>query len=320
MQRMKHILTLAFLAAGCIQQAQAAPLRPIAADGDCICGSAGPSSTSVGEGASAPGDESTAVGVGAMAGGEAAAAFGEHSDASGEYASSFGCDSSAGGLWANAFGFDTHAPGVTSTSMGPGCISGGGSSICIGAGGSSPGDSTISIGEGNVIGGSGSIGVGQAIFTADPDSICWGRSSSARRGSIAGGLNAHATGLTSISFGQQSWCAADNSVCMGQSSSSTTAGLRGISSGYLARVTGPDAIAMGTRALAAAGEVRFGSTTNPTNTIEAVGTLKAVSAPAVGDAGLLITANVDGTTTMRQVHVGADSSGPGGVGRALWVD
>lgn len=165
-----------------------------------------------------------------------------------------------------------------------------------------------------------------------------------RRGTLAIGYEANATGPIEVGTTAQMAVGAQASIgvlgafatALGALASST--GRYGTAVGWSASVTGTGGTAIGTRAsaaqdglaigrdaLAGANQARIGSTLHPITNFGVVGTagglftLNFLSAPAALDTGLVLFIN-DGAVAQRTVRLDAAGTGPGGAGRALYVD
>lgn len=85
-------------------------------------------------------------------------------------------------------------------------------------------------------------------------------------------------------------------------------------------------IAIGSHAAAGPHECVIGSAAVPVNTLTVVGSasgnpIVVNNEPGANETGLILMASADGTTfVVRTVKIGANNTGPGGAGRALFID
>lgn len=243
--------------------------------------------------------QAAAIGVGATDG----VAIGDGANVTGARGAAIGLNSVAG-LEAVAIGDTASATGDTGIAIGDAALASAVSAIGIGDGANASGIDSIAIGDVALASATAAISMGDSADAAAIDGIAIGRSSSVA-----------ATAAIAIGF---------------QASVADAGGTSAIAIGNGAQADGSDSIALGRNATVGPGAprtVRIGATSPVIDDFGVVGTaggllsLGAVNDPAAGppaETSLIILTN-DGTLEQQRVLMGGAGSGPGGVGRMLYV-
>ncbi len=226
--------------------------------------------------------------------------------------------------------------------IGPGAISGqsGGTAIgrdavtgpasqqavAIGRGTSAAGSGAIAIGSFNTAAGGGGISIGNASAASGALSIAIGGTASAGFGAgIAMGDHASSTGASGVAIGDHSSASGDTALAFG-GGATTGATTGAISIGNNSSQAAGVGIAIGTSCIGENLTAKIGHTgitkfKVSDNTIDFFEALQAsVDIVAAGGAiGLFVCTKRGAVVAIEQVSVGAVGTGPGGVGRALYI-
>jgi hypothetical protein len=175
-----------------------------------------------------------------------------------------------------------------------------------------------------------SVAIGAAASITNTGNVAVGygaRSEGPTVSSVAVGFGANALSLGSIALGASSVAAGTASVAIGNSANINAGEDFGIAIGSQADAS-EHGIALGALAVAAANTFRVGSTTAPINTVVIMSASEAMllasAAPGDNQTGLVLSVNRGGVTTGASIEnivkIGPINSGPGGSGRALYID
>ena len=279
----------------------------------------GTDTIAIGREAAAPAGESIAIGFQALTEltqGNRAIAIG---------ARAFAANSGGGAVGGNvALGSDAEASGVNSVAIGAETEASAFRSVAIGRAAAATANLGTAVGE-------------QATASHNLTTAIGSSANASEQNATAVGSGATATETNTVAVGQSADATGTSAIAIGSGALANAANAVGIGSGVFA--LGTNSVALGTGAsasLTSSIAIGTGATASLPNqcTIGAAGfsidefrvasnlgnIIRAIKSPASGDTGLDIRFFNGVSFFLKTVRAGAGGSGPGGVGRALYID